>query len=485
MEQSMKKRNVILQAAIAATFLSASFAHAGTIATGNINYAAEAVGAGTALTLGNVVYTLGVARSTTQPFTIIYTLTGGSNPVFNATPAVPTPSGACLIAGSSLKRGGLNSNQVVFDIVVSAGCTAGDTLTLTAPVIKTATQTAGITVQLLDTGETACVDNAGTPTTCIVASTPRASLVGASGFGTAAALAAPAADTGTIVDVNATVPLAGFLAQTTAVANDKDTATVARAALAVTNTVTGVQNAANLAAFTLAAGDLVTLSLSDATGFLGLAASGLCFDTNASAVGNGTTTPCETGEVFTVSGNAATLANIPGNSLGFSGVGQTVSYTANATTPMGTTRTIGVQGSVTPTASGGATRSFVGNSAWWTWSSNGTVLQAPLFQNTSGFISRFALSNTGTSPAAYSVSVLTETGNACTTGALTGTIPANGLVVIDGNSVCTAFVGGAPRGTAIFTVSAPSTNIQGLQQNVGPGPAFAVSSVVMRRPGTN
>ena len=485
----MKKRNVILQAAIAATFVSTiGVAQAGTVTTASTNFALEAVAAATPLTLANVVYNLGVGRSSTQPFTIIYTLTGTSSPVFNVTPALPVAGGGtCAIAGSSLKRGGAGSNQVVFDIVVSGACATAtsDTLTLTAPVIRSATATAGITVQLLDTGETACVDNAGTPTTCIVSSSPRAALTAGSGFGAPAALAAPPADTGTITDVNATVPLAGFVTQTTTVANDKDTATVAKAVLAVTRTVTGVKDSGGATDFSLAAGDLVTLSLSDATGFLGLAASGLCFDTNASAVLNGTTTPCETGEVFTVSGNAATLASIPGNSVGFSGVGQTVSYTSNATTSMGTTRTIGVQGSVTPTASGGATRSYVGNAAWWTWTSNGTVLQAPLFQNAAGFISRFALSNTGTSAAAYSVSVITEAGNACTTGTLTGSIPANGLVVIDGNSICTAFVGGSPRGTAIFTVSAPTGNIQGLQQNVSPGPAFAVSSVVMKRPGTN
>jgi len=484
----MKKRNLILQAAVASALLATfGTAQAGTVTASSINYASEAVGAATALTLGNVVYSLGVARTTTQPFTVIYTLTGTSNPVFNATPAVPTAAGGtCAIAGSSLKRGGANTNQVVYDIVVSANCAAADTLTLVAPVIKSATATAGITVQLLDTGETACVDNAGTTSTCIIASTPRASLVAASGFGAPAALAAPTADTGSVIDVNATVPLAGFVVQTTAVANDKDTAAAAKAALAVTNTVTNVKNAGNTADFTLAAGDLVTLTLTDVTGFLGLATNGACFDVDASAVLNGTTTPCAIGEIFTVSGNTATLASIPGNSTGFNGVGQTVTYTSDATTQMGTTRTIGVDGSVTPTASGGSTHAFTGNSSFWQWTSNGTILQAPLMQTTSGYISRFALTNTGTSPATYTAVVRSETGNTCTLGAgASGTIPASGQLVVDASSLCTGWTTGqAPRGAAIFTINAPTGNIQGVNQIVN-ATTGSVSNYVMVRPASN
>lgn len=479
----MNKRNRILHAAVAAALIAPfGLAHAGTITPGEIKYASENVAATTALTLGDVVYALGVARTTTQPFTLLYTLTGTSTPLFSTTPAVPTAAGGtCAIAGSSLKRGGAGTNQVVFDIVVSGDCAAGNTLTLVAPVIKSATATAGITVQLLDTGETACVDNAGTTTTCIVASTPRSTIVNAADFGTVTTTAAPPADTGTIIDVNVTVPLAGFVVQTTAVANDKDTATTAKAVVAVHNTKTGVRNAGNTTDFTLAAGDLVTLTLTDVTGFLGLATDKLCYDVNASAVADGITGLCGTGEVFTVSGNTATLASIPGNSAGFNGTGQTLSYQSNATTSMGTSRTIGIAGSVNPVTSGGPTHAFTGNASFWQWSSNGTILQAPLFQTTTGFVSRFVLTNTGTNTATFTLAVQTEAGNTATLAASSGTIPAGTTVVIP---AAVASFSGAPRGTAIFTIAAPSTTIQGLYQIVN-STSGAVSNYVMVRPGTN
>lgn len=494
----MKNRNFILQAAVAASLLSTlGLAQAGTVTAGSINYAVEAVGASTNLTLGNVAYALGVARTNTQPFTLIYTLTGASSPVFNATPAIPTVTSVgvgstCAIAGSSVKRGGAGSNQVVYDIVVSSaagtpGCVATDLITLTAPIIRSATSTVGITVQLLDTGETACVDNVGTPATCIVASTPRAALLAASGFGAAGGLVAPPADTGTIIDVNAATPLAGFVAQTTAVLNDKDTTTTAKAVVAITNTVTGVkQPAAPATDFTLAATDLVSLTLTDVTGFLGLLANNLCYDVNATAAADGVTGLCTAGEVFTVSGNTATLVSIPGTSTGFNGVGQTLSYQADGVLQLGTTRTIGLAGSVTPTFSGGATRAFTGNSTFWQWSSNGTSLQSTLMQTNPGYFIRVALSNTGNTAANYSAVVRTEAGNTCTPGVgATGTIPANGMLVVETDTICTAFTAGqGARGTAIFTISAPSTSIQGIQQlfNKANG---GISNNQLVRPGTN
>ena len=486
----MKNRNFILQAAVAATLMSSiGLAQAGTITASSINYAVEGVGVATPLTLGNVAYVLGVGRTTVQPsFTMIYTLTGSSNPVFNVTPAIPAATGGTcnVAAGTTVKRGGVGSNQVVFDVVVGANCVAGDVLTLTAPIIRSATATAGITVQLLDTGETACVDNAGTPATCIVASTPRASLVQAVGFGTAAALAAPASDLNTITDVNATVPLAGFVPETTGAANSRDSSNTARALVAITNTVTGAQNATNTAVFTAAAGDTVTLTLTDPTGFLGLAAGGLCYDANASAVADGTTGLCTAGEVFTVAGNVATLAGIPGTSVGFNGVGQTLSFLASGTTSMGTARTIAIGGSVTPTTSGGAAHPFNGNTAYWQWFSNGTILQSTLMQTNPGYFIRIALSNSGSTAANFTAAVTTEAGNTCTPGAgATGSIPANGMIVVETDTICTAFTAGqGARGTATFTISAPSTNIQGIQQlfNKANG---GISNNQMVRPGTN
>lgn len=114
---------------------------------------------------------------------------------------------------------------------------------------------------------------------------------------------------------------------------------------------------------------------------------------------------------------------------------------------------------------------------------NGTELQAPLFQTTTGFVSRFFLTNTGSAAATYTVSVLTETGNTATTGTLTGTIPAGGSVEVPASQIVSAF-SGAPRGTAVFSVNRPNNTIQGVYQIVNTT-SLVPSMYVMVRPGTN
>lgn len=114
---------------------------------------------------------------------------------------------------------------------------------------------------------------------------------------------------------------------------------------------------------------------------------------------------------------------------------------------------------------------------------NGTELQAPLVQTTSGFVSRLFLTNTGSVAGNYTISVLTETGNVATTGALTGVIPANGSIEVPVASVVSAF-SGAPRGTLVMTVDRPNSQIQGMYQIVNQT-SGAVSNSPMLRPGTN
>ncbi|MEJ6002196.1 hypothetical protein [Paucibacter soli] len=477
----MKKRNVFVQGAVAAALVAAfGVAQAGTITAGNVNYAVEAMASTTPVTLGNVVYNMGVARTTTQPFTLIYTLSSGT---FNATPAVPTAAGGtAAIVGSSLKRGGAGSNEVVYDIVVSGNISATDTLTLVAPVVvghnlTTSGNAVSMSVKLLDTGETACVDNSGTPSTCAVTSA-RATAAKASGFDAAMATN----DTTTVTDVGATVPLAGFVAGTGA-GIGLDTATVAKVAVSVNNNTAGVKGTGGVVDYTLVAGDTVTLTLTDATGFLGLKANKLCFDKDAD------TTLCEAGEVFTVSGNTATLAGIPGNSAAF-GIGGaasgTLSFETDATTPMGVSRTIGLAGAVTPTTAGAVGFSYAPNASFWQWSSNGTQLQSPWFTTYTGYQSNFFLTNTGTNPASYTARVLTETGNACTAGTgASGTIPANGQLFVSATGaagLCSSMAT-ATRGTAIFTINAPSATVQGGYNVVAPN--GSISNQVLVRPGSN
>jgi hypothetical protein len=116
---------------------------------------------------------------------------------------------------------------------------------------------------------------------------------------------------------------------------------------------------------------------------------------------------------------------------------------------------------------------------------NGTQLQAPLVQLPTDWVSRIALTNTGTIARPYEISLIGETGVTFTTDAakLTGTIPAKGTKVVDLNEVITGFSAGS-RGTINVNVSAPNTQIQGLYQIVNPT-SGSISNHVMVRQGSN
>lgn len=116
---------------------------------------------------------------------------------------------------------------------------------------------------------------------------------------------------------------------------------------------------------------------------------------------------------------------------------------------------------------------------------NGTQLQAPLVQLPSGWLSRMVLTNTGSAARPYTITVQGESGNTITTNGanLTGTVPANGTIVVDLNTVLTGFTG-APRATLNVNVAGPNSQIQGLYQIVNPA-SGSISNHVMVRPGTN
>lgn len=478
--------------AVAVAVMLASGAQAnGTVSptaagVGGVTYAVEAIGAATAVTMPNIVYTLGVGRAATgQDMTIIYTLPTGAT--FNATPAVPvwTKVGGGTLGGPTpaitLKRGGAGTNEVVYSVSVDptstgTGIFATDTFTLTAPVIKSgaanlnaAAATLAIQVKLLDQVETACVDNAGLPATCFVSSQV-ATMANASDFwNTATPAVGVANDTGTVTDVNATVPLAGFV-----VAND-DTATVAKATVQVRNTTATVQNAANTAAYTLGATDLISITVTDPTGFLGLATNGLSY-------------ALATAVVFTPSGTTATRANIPGNDANLS-ANRLFSYTSNATTPMGVSRVIQIAGGVTPAV--GYAHAFTGNATWWTWGSNGTILETPMTAVTANFNNRYVFMNYGSSDVTYSTACLVETGKTAVAGtAATGTLKAGKQTVILAADVCTVTGTATGSGNAAaragvrFTINAPSAIVKGVYNSVNNNTG-AIDSIELVRPTTN
>ena len=114
---------------------------------------------------------------------------------------------------------------------------------------------------------------------------------------------------------------------------------------------------------------------------------------------------------------------------------------------------------------------------------NGTQLQAPLAQVPGGWLSRLALTNTGSTARPYTIAVQGETGNTISTSNLTGTVPANGTTVIDLTTVLTGFTA-SPRATLNVTVAGPNNQIQGLYQIVNPDKG-SISNHVLVRPGKN
>jgi hypothetical protein len=119
-------------------------------------------------------------------------------------------------------------------------------------------------------------------------------------------------------------------------------------------------------------------------------------------------------------------------------------------------------------------------------SHNGTELQAPLAQVPgAGWLSRMVLTNSGSVSRPYVVSVMGERGNTIGTADTTGSLPANGTVVVDLDKLMTGFTEGQQRrGSINVTIAAPPSQIQGLYQIVN-ATSGSISNHVMVRPGTN
>lgn len=120
---------------------------------------------------------------------------------------------------------------------------------------------------------------------------------------------------------------------------------------------------------------------------------------------------------------------------------------------------------------------------------NGTVLEAPYFTLTSGYISRFILShlNPNGKDAKYTIKVQTDEGSTPVLGTTTGTLKKGTILQIPAGNIVTKFTktdgsgDGKPRGSAVFTIVAPNNDVQGVYQTVNP--SGEVTSIPMTRPG--
>jgi len=428
---------------------------------------------------------MGGNRVAGQDMTLIYTLPVGMT---WATTPIPTSTDATNVI--TLKRVG--ANEVVYSVTIGATpLVATNTFTLTGatvtsaiPALAPAVAVAGqlgvgsvvdLQVKLLDQVETACVDNAGLPANCFLTSRV-ASVANASDFWNNAAVPAAvgvASDlNNTTTNVNATIPLAGFLANLTFPA---DTATVAAAAVEV-RTALGPRDLTNTANYALVAGDLVTVTVTDPTSFLGLAATAgaLSFGTlpmtiNALAPTTASTAATAGNNIIDFNRSTTDATAVPPTT--YASAPNTVSYTSNATTPMGTSRVLSIAGAVAPAA--GIAHAFTPNATWWTWNSNGTILETPFFTNAVGYTNRFVFMNYSANAVTYTATCLVETGVTATPvlptalipNASTGTLAANAQTVINSTNVCTvAGTALAPstRGAVRFTINAPSSAVKGI-----------------------
>jgi hypothetical protein len=459
MKKNAKAKTVLLQTALAAALATMyGSAFAGTISSPAADssatvYATEALTSSTVVTTPSITYTMGVNRAIGQDFTIVFTPSAGSTFVpGNCVAANFSTAGVAGAFTFSTKRSSASECAIQVGVVSATTTTqtitssgTGQGLVLATHPLATAGGSVSYTVNLWDLGETARIDNSAELTRVVATSVNAINVYAA------------ASDTITTADVNnVNGPLKGFVAEGTAPA---DTTSVAAAYLTFDNNTVAAKIADGTTNFSiLTTTGTVTVALTDATAsFSGLATGKLCLDKDADG------TYCETGEVFpaAVSGTA-TLATIPAAAFPAVTTAATraISFQANGTTSLGTSRTIAVAGTVTPQV--GAAHAFADtaskNATAWVWSANAIELWTPYFSTASGWISRFAFQNTGIA-VGYSATCAAEVGNTVENGAsVTGTLQP-GMTMINAADVCT--FSGNTRGNVRFIINAPVGAIHG------------------------
>lgn len=443
--------------AVATAAVCGAGAQAGSVSSTTAKYAIEAITASTAITLSPVVYTMGVGRVVSQPFTIIVREPAGATTTLACGP-VPVLAGNGA-ASITVKR--TSSNECVWDVNVTTNVTVNDTITfsglsINAHSLATVGATEKLNVALYDTGETARVDNSNDVSATVATSGRAVSLTAVT-------------DNGTKADVNfnsGNSPLFGFVVQ-----ND-DTALNATANFSI-----GVDgnfldsNGVNVRANSILTNVAVTLAgdfSNLVTSFSGASNSSVVATGNAAVnagviVANPVTYNATTGTaVFTLAGtdlvaNGSTLVK--------------VSLQSKNTASLGTARVFGVSAVANPSTAGVAAQALAGNASWWVWGANGIELRSAFFNNdnTNGNLTRFFFQNTGSQTADYSAVCQAETGVTPTAGAAKSGKLAVGTTAINAADICTFSTG--KRGSITFTINANIGSIKGVYQQAINGAA--------------
>jgi hypothetical protein len=441
--------------AVATAAVCGAGAQAGTVASTPGKYAVEAITSTSAITLSPVVYTMGVGRVISQPFTIIVREPAGATTTLSCG-AVPTVAGGGAAANVTVKR--TSPTECVWDVNVTADVVVNSTITFPNLAINghglaTVGATEKLNFALYDTGETARVDNSNDITATVATS------------GRAITLTATQ-DTNTKADVNfngGNQPLFGF------VANGDDTTTNAAAnfTIGVNGTLLNATGAAVTANSILTnivvtiAGDFSGLN----TSFSGAGNSSVQVNATAPVLSTPQTVTynATTGTaVFTVS-PAALTQNGTTNVL--------VSLNSSVTQSLGTARTFGVSAVANPSLAGVGAQALAGNASWWVWGANGIELRSAFFNNfadTNNF-TRFFFQNTGSQMADYSATCQAETGKTVTYGAAKSGKLAVGTTALNAADICTFSTG--TRGSITFTINANIGVVKGVFQQAINGAA--------------
>jgi len=447
--------------AVATAAVCGAGAHAGSVSSTPGKYAVEAITSGSAITLAPVVYTMGVARVISQPFTIIVREPAGATTTLSCG-GVPTIGGAG--AGNvTVKR--TSATECVWDVNVTTNIAVNDTITFPSLSINnhglaTVGAVEKLNVALFDTGETARVDNSGDITATVATS------------GKAVTLTATT-DNGTKADVNfnnGANPLFGFVIQ-----ND-DTATNATANFSI-----GVDgNFLNSSGVAVTANSMLTnvaVTISgDFSGLITNFANGNS-TVNVTATGPLTTTPAVT---YNATAGTAVFSVNAGNLTQNGTTNVRVSLVTSQTQSLGTARTFGVSAVANPTLAGVTPEALAGNANWWVWSANGIELRSAFFNNdtANGNLTRFFFQNTGSQAADYSATCYGEAGVTPVYPAVvpgvngkSGKLLANGTTALNASDVCTFSSG--KRGSIVFTINANVGAVKGVYQQAINGAAAA------------
>ncbi len=436
---------------------------AGSVSSTAGKYAVEAITSSSQITLNPVVYTMGVSRVVSQPFTIIVREPAGATTTLSCG-AVPTVSGGGA-ANITVKR--TSASECVWDVNVTTDINVGGNITfpnlaINGHSLATVGATEKLNIALYDTGETARVDNSNDITATVATS------------GRAVTLTATT-DSGTKADVNfnnGANPLFGFV-----VAND-DLANNATASFSI-----GVDGTLlNASGVAVTANSMLTnVVVTIAGDFSGL-------KTSFNGVGNSsvnvtTTAPLSTAPAVTVNATAGTAVFTvnAGNLTQNGSTNVKVSLESAQTQSLGTARTFGVSAVANPTLAGVGPQALAGNASWWVWGANGIELRSAFFNNdtSNGNLTRFFFQNTGSQAADYSATCYGEAGITPTYGtAKSGKLLANGTTALNASDICTFSSG--KRGSIVFTINANVGAVKGVYQQALNG--AAASYIALERP---